>query len=127
MLHAMERPHTQTREWRGRVKPGAEVAHERFVTWLNSDEARGLIARYPLSEYRLEQRGDALTITMTATEPTGLVRFLRWDRMWPSDIWEFEGAGRPEGELLPPDSLGTSLRVHWRRDVGGPGTADPDR
>ena len=127
MLHAMQQPQSLTREWRGRVKPGAEAAHERFVAWLNSDEARALIARYPLSEYRLEQRGDALTVTMTATEPTGLVRFLRWDRMWPPDVWEFEGAARPEGELPPPESLGPSLRVHWRRDAGGTGAQDSDR
>jgi hypothetical protein len=121
MLHPMEPAHTQTREWRGHVKPGAEQAHEQLVAWLNSEEARRLIGRYPLTEYRLEQRGNALTVTMTATEPTGLVRFLRWPRVWPTDVWEFEGTGRPEGELPPPESLGPALRVHWRRERSGPG------
>jgi hypothetical protein len=108
----------QTREWLGRVRPSQQEAHERFVAWLNSEEARSLIARFPLAEYRLEQRSDELKVTLTATEPTGLIRFLRFDRFWP-EFWEYQGGGRPAGPLPSPESLGPALRVYWRRGAGG--------
>ncbi len=107
---------TQTREWLGRVKPDQREAHRAFVAWLNGDEARSLIARFPLREYRLEEHGDELKITMTSTEPTGLIRFLRFDRFWP-EVWEYVGGSRPDGPLPSPESLGDALTVHWRRSV----------
>ena len=113
----------QTREWIGRVRPDAQAMHERFLEWLDGEEARRLLARLPLTEYRLEQRGDDLKVTMTATEPTGLIRFLRFDRFWP-EFWEYLGGGRPSGALPSPASLGGALRVHWRREQGDFSPAD---
>jgi hypothetical protein len=102
------------RIWLGRVQPGQEGTHERFVTWLNSPEAQALIARFPLVEYRLEQQGDAVRVTMAATEPTGLVRFLRFDRLWP-DFWAFVRADRPTGPNTCEPEAGWDLRARWVR------------
>jgi len=125
MLTRMEQGSTQTREWLGRLVPGHLDEHEALIAWLNSDEAHAVLARYPLVEYRLEQRGDALKITMSATEPTGMIRFLRWDRVWPP-YWEYQGGGRPRMPLPSPASLGDALRVYWRRRGGGGDDRDRD-
>jgi hypothetical protein len=126
ILKAMTTAPTHTREWLGRVRPDQRQAHEQFLVWLNGDEAKRVIARLPLSEYRLEQRGDDLKITMTATEPTGFVRFLRFDRFWPN-FWEYVGGERPALPLPAPESLGPVLRVHWRRAAGESHDANPAR
>ena len=84
------------------------------MTWLNGQEAHGLIGRFPLTEYRVDQEGDGVKVTMTATEPTGLVRFLRFDRMWP-EFWEFVRADRPASAEQSEAVSSSTLRAHWRR------------
>jgi hypothetical protein len=124
MLCGVQPPLTQTRIWLGRIRPGQDEAHQRFVTWLNSTEAHALISRFPLVEYRLDQEGERVKVTMTSTEPTGLVRFLRFDRMWP-DIWEFVRADRPTGPAQQVLEPGWEQRAFWRRDAPPPDSA-PD-
>ena len=99
----------QTRVWRGALKPEAGEEHERFVTWLNSDEARVQYAKFMLTGYSLAQQDDELTVTLSADEPVALIRFLRNPRMWP-EFWEFRSAER-EAPSVPPESV----RVRWRR------------
>jgi hypothetical protein len=98
----------RTRVWHGHVKPGHRDDHERFVAWLNTDEARLQYAKFLLNGYVLAQLGDDLTITLAAEEPPALIRFLRNPRMWP-DFWEYDSAG---GDEQPPDE---AVRVRWRR------------
>ena len=105
-----------TRVWRGRVKSGARAEHERFVAWLNTDEARQQYAKFLLTGYTLAEDGDALTITLAAEEPPPIIRFLRNPRMWP-EIWEFESAGAG-GPTSGQDGAGT-VRVRWRREEAG--------
>ena len=97
-----------TRVWRGRVKDGSHDEHERFVAWLNTDEARLQFSKFLLTGYTLAEDGDALTITLAAEEPPPIIRFLRNPRMWP-EFWEFEAAGAGGAP-----AAGTE-RVHWRR------------
>ena len=103
-----------TRVWRGRVKDGAREKHERFVAWLNTDEARQQCAKFLLTGYTLAEDGDALTITLAAEEPPPIIRFLRNRRFWP-DFWVFESADR--ASALGPDA---PQRVAWRKQVGSP-------
>ena len=79
------------RTWTGRLKAGAEAEHERFVAWLDSEAGRALLARSLLSGYRLAEEGGRLTVTVAASEPPPIIRFLRNPRFWPS-CWEFESA-----------------------------------
>lgn len=99
-----------TRVWRGRVKPEHRAEHEQFVAWLGTDEARVQYAKFLLNSYSLAQQGDDLTITMSASEPPPIIRFLRNSRMWP-DYWEYLSAGGP-GDSVPDDAV----RVRWRRE-----------
>jgi hypothetical protein len=99
----------QTRVWRGSVRPEARDEHERFVAWLDSDEARVQYAKFLLTGYSLAQHDDELTVALSAEEPVALIRFLRNPRMWP-EFWEFRSAEREAAEV-PPDSV----RVRWRR------------
>jgi hypothetical protein len=98
-----------TRIWRGRVKPESREAHERFVQWLGTDEAKAQYAKFLLNGYSLAQQGDDLTITMTASEPPPIIRFLRNPRMWP-EYWEYISAGGDASDV-PEDAV----RVRWRR------------
>jgi hypothetical protein len=98
-----------TRVWHGRVKPEHRAEHEQFVQWLGTDEAEAQYAKFLLNGYSLAQQGDDLTITMTASEPPPIIRFLRNPRMWP-EYWEYVSAG---GD--PSDVPEESVRVHWRR------------
>jgi hypothetical protein len=100
----------RSRVWRGRVKPERREEHERFVTWLNSDEAKVQYAKFLLNGYSLAQQGDELTIRLAAEEPPPIIRFLRNPRMWP-DYWEYVSAGGDESDV-PEDGV----RVHWRRE-----------
>jgi hypothetical protein len=99
-----------TRVWRGRVKPEHRAEHEQFVAWLGTDEARVQYAKFLLNGYSLAQQGDDLTITMTASEPPPIIRFLRNPRMWP-DYWEYLSAGAPTDDV--PEE---TVRVRWRRE-----------
>jgi hypothetical protein len=101
-----------TRVWRGRVRDGSREEHDRFVEWLNTDEARLQFGKFLLTGYTLAEDGDALTITLAAEEPPPIIRFLRNPRMWP-EFWEFESAGAGGAS-----AAGTE-RVRWRR--GNPG------
>lgn len=98
-----------TRVWRGRVNPEHRKEHEQFVTWLGTDEARTQYAKYLLNSYSLAQQGDDLTVTMSASEPPPIIRFLRNPRMWP-EYWEYVSAGSATDEV-PEDAV----RVRWRR------------
>jgi hypothetical protein len=99
----------RTRRWHGHVKPESREQHERFVAWLNTDEARVQYAKYLLNGYSLAQQGDDLTITMAAEEPPAIIRFLRNPRMWP-EFWEYDSAGGSD-EAVPDEAV----RVNWRR------------
>lgn len=99
----------RTRVWRGRVKPEARDQHERFVGWLQTDEAAAQYAKFLLTGYSLAQQGDDLTITLAAEEPPPIIRFLRNARMWP-DYWEYVSAGA-EAADIPAEAI----RVRWRK------------
>ena len=101
------------RIWRGRVKPEARDEHERFIEWLNGDEAKEQYRKFLLTGYTLAEQEDRLTITLAAEEPPPIIRFLRNPRMWP-EIWDFEGAG-PAGDDGDAAEAG-EVRVRWRRD-----------
>ncbi len=103
-----------SRIWRGRVKDGARDGHERFVQWLNTDEARQQYAKFLLTGYTLAEDGDALTVTLAAEEPPPIIRFLRNGRMWP-EFWEFQAAGAG-GSTAGGGCTGT-VRVQWRRNA----------
>jgi hypothetical protein len=98
-----------TRVWHGRVKPESRAEHETFVQWLGTDEARVQYAKFLLNGYSLAQQGDDLTITLTASEPPPIIRFLRNPRMWP-EYWEYVSAGGDPADV-PEDAV----RVRWRR------------
>ena len=97
------------RTWTGLLKPDAEAEHERFVAWLDSGESRALLARSLLSSYRLAEERGRLTVTLAASEPPPIIRFLRNPRFWPS-FWEFESA--EPGHAVGPEAR---ERVLWRR------------
>ena len=99
----------RTRSWHGHVRPESREEHERFVAWLNTDEARVQYAKFLLTGYSLAQKGDNLTITMAAEEPPAIIRFLRNPRMWP-EFWEYDSAGVRD-ESVPDEAV----RVSWRR------------
>ena len=99
-----------TRVWHGRVKPEHRAEHEQFIAWLGTDEARVQYAKYLLNGYSLAQQGDDLTISMTASEPPPIIRFLRNPRMWP-DYWEYLSAGGSADDV--PEE---AVRVRWRRE-----------
>ena len=98
-----------TRVWRGRVNPEHREELEEFVAWLGTDEARVQYAKFLLNGYSLAQQGDDLTVTMTASEPPPIIRFLRNRRMWP-DYWEYISAGSGA-----PDVPDEAVRVRWQR------------
>ncbi|MFN8523103.1 MAG: hypothetical protein U0821_08360 [Chloroflexota bacterium] len=97
----------RSRVWRGRVAAGRTADHEQHSAWLATDEAAAQFAKYLLTGYRLEQRGEEIAITMSATEPPAIIRFLRFDRMWP-DFWEHQSTDPLEGP-------GLRVLVSWRR------------
>jgi hypothetical protein len=98
-----------TRIWRGRVDPEHREEHEQFVAWLGTDEAAAQYAKFLLNGYSLAQQGDDLTVTMTASEPPPIIRFLRNPRMWP-DYWQYVSARSGADDV--PES---AVRVRWRR------------
>jgi len=102
-----------TRTWQGRIKPEAREAHETFVAWLQTDEARTQFSKFLLTGYSLHEDADTVTVTLSAAEPPPIIRFLRNSRMWP-DFWEFESAGRGTDAT----TAGTE-RVRWRRPADG--------
>ena len=97
------------RAWSGRVRPGSETEHERFLDWLSSAEGRALLARSLLTSYRLVEDEGRITITFGADEPPPIVRFLRNRRFWP-EFWEFESAGSESGA-----SPAAVERMAWRK------------
>ena len=95
------------RTWTGRIRPGAETEHERFVTWLASDEGQTTLGRALLTSYRLDEADGRITATFGADEPPPIIRFLRNRRFWP-EFWEFESA--EPGQAVGP---GARQRVAW--------------
>ena len=97
------------RTWTGRIKPGAEAEHDKFVVWLASDDGQGFLSRSLLTSYRLAEADGRLTVTLGADEPPPLIRFLRNPRFWP-EFWEFESAERDR-------AVGPSARERlvWRK------------
>jgi hypothetical protein len=101
------------RVWVGRVRPGSEAEHERFIEWLNGAEAHDLFRRRRLTEYTLTEQNGTVTIVFKAPhtgDPRIMIDFLRYPGVWP-EFWEFERGGTPSTDLPP----GT-VKVHWRRD-----------
>ncbi len=112
-------PIEDSRSWAGRVRAGAEADHERFVGWLDSDEAREIFRRRRLTEYRLSQEGDRVMVVFRAPhtgDPRIMIDFLRYPGVWP-EFWEFEQAGRGDEEIVG------DVRVHWRREGGAAGSS----
>ena len=99
----------RVRIWNGTIKAGTEVEHERFVSWLQSDEGQRLLSRTLLSSYRLAEDGGKLSVTLTTSEPTSVIKFLRDPRFWP-EAWEFRSAD--PAEALPEAA---ASRVAWQR------------
>lgn len=97
------------RTWTGRVRPGSDSDHERFVAWLGSGEGQALLARSLLAAYRLVEQDGRLTVTLQADEPPPIIRFLRNPRFWP-EFWEFESAD-PASALDPT----ARQRVAWQK------------
>ena len=98
-----------TRVWVGRVEPGREADHARFVEWLESDEAHAIFRRRRLTEYRLIENGDTVTVVFKAPhtgDPRLMIDFLRYPGMWP-EFWQFVRAKDPAD--------GGTVKVHWRR------------
>jgi hypothetical protein len=102
------------RTWNGRIGNSGRPDHESFVAWLQSVDGQALLARSQLTNYRLAELGDRLTLTLGADEPPALIRFLRNRRFWP-EVWEFESAD-PNAAVGPE----ATARVEWRRPVGVP-------
>jgi hypothetical protein len=112
-------PAEDTRIWAGRVRPGCDTEHARFVAWLGSDEARSIFQRKRLTEYTLLEDAGALTVVFRAPhtgDPRILIDFLRYPGMWP-DFWEFVSGGRGEDEAQPV-AEDPRVKVHWRREDG---------
>jgi len=108
-------PREDSRVWVGRVQPGREADHARFVEWLNGDEAHDIFRRRRLNEYRLIEDGDMLTIIFTAPhsgDPRLMIDFLRYPGVWP-DFWQFERGGRADESSSAPAG---EVRVLWRRE-----------
>jgi hypothetical protein len=104
------------RVWVGRVAPGHETEHTRFVAWLNGPEAQSIFLRRRLTEYQLWERGDTVTVAFKAPhtgDPRLIIDFLRYPGMWP-EYWQFERGGRVEDvpTRTTPDS---ALKVNWQR------------
>ena len=97
------------RTWTGRIRPGADSEHERFVEWLASDEGRTMLGRALLTGYRLEQAEGRITVRLSADEPPPIIRFLRNHRFWP-EFWEFESAA--PGMAVGP---GARKRLAWSK------------
>jgi hypothetical protein len=105
-----------TRVWVGRVAPGHEAEHARFVEWLNGPEAQSIFLRRRLNEYELTEQDGTVTVVFKAPhtgDPRIMIDFLRYPGMWP-DYWEFVRGGRAEDEptSMPPES---AVKVHWQR------------
>ena len=101
-------PERVERTWTGRIRPGAEAEHERFVAWLASDEGRTMLGRTLLTGYRLAEADGRITVRLSAEEPPPIIRFLRHHRFWP-EFWEFESAD--PGRAVGP---GARERLAWR-------------
>jgi hypothetical protein len=108
-----ERVVEDTRVWIGRVEPGREADHARFVEWLNGDEAKSIFRRRRLNEYRLVENDGTLTVIFKAPhtgDPRLMIDFLRYPGVWP-EFWQFVSSGRPEDV----DEHAGAVKVHWRR------------
>jgi hypothetical protein len=107
------------RVWVGRVQPGSEAEHERFLAWLNSPEAHEVFRRRRLTEYILSQEDSTVTIVFRAPhtgDPRIMIDFLRYPGLWP-DFWDFHRGGNLEAK---PDIPQGSIKVHWRREFPHP-------
>jgi hypothetical protein len=105
-----------TRVWVGRVAPGHEAEHARFVAWLNGPEAQSIFMRRRLTEYQLWERGDILIVAFKAPhtgDPRLIIDFLRYPGMWP-DYWQFERSG-PVGDEPTSIASDSALKVNWKR------------
>src|SRR4051812_34138648 len=103
------------RVWTGRVQPGTEAEHERFLNWLNTDDAHEVFRRRRLTEYTLSEQDGVVTVVFKAPrtgDPRIMIDFLRYPGVWP-DFWEFLNSGA----AAPPDLPADSVKVHWRRDA----------
>ncbi len=101
--------------WVGRIKPGHEAEHERFVDWLNGEEGRSTFRRRRLTEYALTERNGLVTVIFKAPrtgDPRIMIDFLRYPGLWP-EYWEFVRGGRLEDGAE--DEASGRVRVHWRR------------
>src|SRR4051812_520337 len=101
------------RVWVGRIEPGSDAEHERFVDWLNSPDAHEVFRRRRLNEYTLSEQDGTVTIVFKAPhtgDPRIMIDFLRYPGLWP-DFWQFLHSGDVPTEL--PDG---TVKVHWRRD-----------
>lgn len=106
-----------TRVWHGRVAPGREVEHARFVEWLNGPDAEAIFRRRRLTEYRLIERDATLTVVFKAPhtgDPRIMIDFLRYPGVWP-DFWEFTHAGGAEDSDVLPETSASGVKVYWRR------------
>lgn len=103
-----------TRVWIGRIQPGSEAEHERFLNWLNSDDAHEVFRRRRLTEYVLSESDGTVTIVFKAPhtgDPRVMIDFLRYPGLWP-DFWDFLSGGAE-----PPDIPSQTVKVHWRREA----------
>ncbi|MCC7103769.1 MAG: hypothetical protein IT307_01385 [Chloroflexi bacterium] len=99
----------RTRVWNGRILDGTDATHEAFVDWLRSGEGQRLLSRTLLSAYRLARDGGRITVTLSAMEPTSIIKFLRDPRVW-TGAWEFVSADPEESIADTAPAL-----VSWRR------------
>jgi hypothetical protein len=101
-----------TRVWIGRIEPGREADHARFVDWLNGHDAHAIFQRRRLTEYRLVEHDGTVTVIFKAPhtgDPRIMIDFLRYPGVWP-EFWTFERAGGTDEDIRTGE-----LRVHWRR------------
>lgn len=99
------------RFWTGRVQPGHEAEHARFLQWLASEEAHEVFRRRRLTEYLLAEDAGTITVVFRAPhtgDPRIMIDFLRYPGMWP-EFWEFASGGVWDERALP------GATVHWRR------------
>jgi hypothetical protein len=102
-----------TRVWIGRIEPGREAEHARFVEWLTGDEAKSIFRRRRLNEYRLIENDGTITVVFKAPhtgDPRLMIDFLRYPGVWP-EFWQFVNSGRAEDV----DPQAGAVKVHWRR------------